>query len=175
MFRTFFPSIIRSSRLYTQNRVYVIQVIFLLVSGHKIFHLVPASKQSTNLYDIYKMLCLQSRTPDDGRKDRPKHVEWYSINSKIVHLVRFTTEIANSMFPSVPISYIKIYDQYHLPKDQYHLPKWSVPFTKMISTIYQNDQYHLPNWSVPFTKMISTIYQNDQYHLPKWSVPFTKI
>jgi hypothetical protein len=75
MFRTVFPSIIRSSRLYTQNQVYVIQV---------------ASKQSTNLYDIYLILCVQSWTPDDGRRDCTKHVEWYSINSKIVHLVVFT-------------------------------------------------------------------------------------
>jgi hypothetical protein len=39
------------------------------------FHLVSASMQSTNLYDIYLMLCVQSSTPDDGRKDRPTHVE----------------------------------------------------------------------------------------------------
>jgi len=39
------------------------------------FHLVPSSKQSTNLYDMYLMLCVQSSTLDDGRKDRPKHVE----------------------------------------------------------------------------------------------------
>jgi len=50
---------------------------------------MPASKQSTNLYDIYMMLYVQSWTPDDGRKDRPKHVEWYSINLKIVHLFGF--------------------------------------------------------------------------------------
>jgi len=37
-------------------------------------HLVSASKQSTNLYDIYLMLCLQSLTPDYGRKDRQKHI-----------------------------------------------------------------------------------------------------
>jgi hypothetical protein len=58
------------------------------------FHLVPASKQSTNLYDIHLMLYVQSRTPDDGRKDPPKHVEWYSVNSKIVHLIAFTIEKA---------------------------------------------------------------------------------
>jgi len=46
------------------------------------FHFVPACMQSTNLYDIYLMLCVQSWTPDDGRKDRTKHVDWYSINSK---------------------------------------------------------------------------------------------
>jgi len=28
------------------------------------------------------MLYVQSWTPDDGRKDRPKHVESYSTNSK---------------------------------------------------------------------------------------------
>jgi hypothetical protein len=52
-----------------------------------------ASKQSTNLYDINLMLCVQSWMPDDGRKDRPKHVEWYSMNSKIMHLFGFTIEI----------------------------------------------------------------------------------
>jgi hypothetical protein len=34
-----------------------------------------ASKQSTNLYDIYLKLYVQSWTPDDGRTDRPKRVE----------------------------------------------------------------------------------------------------
>jgi hypothetical protein len=43
---------------------------------------VPATMQSTNLYDIYVMLYVQSWTPYDGWKDRPKHVELYSINSK---------------------------------------------------------------------------------------------
>ena len=64
MFRTIFPSIIWSLRLYTHHWAYVIQVPWLL-----------ANKQSQNLYDIYLMLYVQSLTPDDGRKDRPKHVE----------------------------------------------------------------------------------------------------
>jgi hypothetical protein len=94
MFERVFPPIIRSSRLYTQQQVYVIQVCWLLPSGYEMeFHLVPANMQSTNLYDIYLMLCVQSWTPDDGRKDRPKHVEWFSINSKIAHLIGFTIEI----------------------------------------------------------------------------------
>jgi len=37
--------------------------------------LVPPSKQSTKLYDIYLKLYVQSWTPDDGWKDLPKHVE----------------------------------------------------------------------------------------------------
>jgi len=35
IFRTVFPSIIRGSRLYTQHQVYVIQVSWLLASGHE--------------------------------------------------------------------------------------------------------------------------------------------
>jgi len=47
MFRTVSPSIIRSLRLYIQHQVYVIQVI----------------------------MYVQSLTPDDERRDRPKRVE----------------------------------------------------------------------------------------------------
>jgi hypothetical protein len=62
MFRTVFPSIIRSLRLYTQHQVYVMQVLWLLASGNEMelqFHLVPASKQSAE-FDIYLMLYVQS-------------------------------------------------------------------------------------------------------------------
>ena len=84
--RTVFPSIIGSSKLYIQHQVYAIQVRWLHAGG-------PASMQSTNLCDIYLMLYVQPWTPDDGRKDRPKYVQWYSIKPKIVHLVGFTVEI----------------------------------------------------------------------------------
>jgi len=47
MFRTVFPSSIRSLRLYIQHQVYIIQVLWLLASGNGMeFHLVPANKQS---------------------------------------------------------------------------------------------------------------------------------
>ena len=51
MFRTVFPSIIRSSRLYIQQQAYVKQI--LLASGD-----VPASKQSA-VSDICLLLCVQ--------------------------------------------------------------------------------------------------------------------
>jgi hypothetical protein len=85
VFRTVFPSIIRSSRPYIQHQLYVIQFRWKHASGYEMelqFHLACTSKQSTNLYDIYLMLYVQSWTLDDGRKDHLKHVEWYSINSK---------------------------------------------------------------------------------------------
>ena len=87
MFRMVCPYIIRSPRLYTQLHKYVIAVRWLVNIGHEMerdFHLVPASKQSTNLYDIYLKLYLQSWTTDDGRRDHPKHVELYSITSENV-------------------------------------------------------------------------------------------
>ena len=48
-----------------------------------------------NLYGMYLMLYVQSWTPDDGRRDRPKHVECYFKKKfeKLMHLVGFTTEI----------------------------------------------------------------------------------
>ena len=58
MFRTVSSFVIRSRRLYIQHQVYVIQVLWLLASG--MFHLVPASKQPQNLYNIYLMLYVQS-------------------------------------------------------------------------------------------------------------------
>ena len=83
MFRTVSPSIIKSLGPYIQHQVYVIQILWLL-----------ASKQPQNLYNIYLMLYVQS--PDDGRRDRPKHVECCSKIKQIwdiVHLVGFTIEI----------------------------------------------------------------------------------
>ena len=47
--------------------------------------------RSPSLY-IHLMLYVQTWTPDDGRKYRPEHVEWYSINSKNSASSWFTTE-----------------------------------------------------------------------------------
>jgi len=66
MFRTVSPSIIRSLRLYIQHNT--IQVLWLLASK---------KPQNLHVYDIYLMLYVQSWTPDDGRRDLPKHVECF--------------------------------------------------------------------------------------------------
>ena len=74
MFRTVFPSIISSSGLYIQQQAFVKEIL----------------------------LYVQSLTADDGRKDRPKHVEchfknkiiWYSGASSWFYyrnLLRFTS------------------------------------------------------------------------------------
>jgi len=56
MFRTVFPSIIRSWTLYIQQNAYV--------------------KQTS--VSVWLLLYVQPWTPDDRRKDRPKHVECHS-------------------------------------------------------------------------------------------------
>jgi len=40
-------------------------------------------------------MCVQWKTPDDGQRKRPKHVEFYSKNKfeKLVHLVGFIIRI----------------------------------------------------------------------------------
>jgi len=41
------------------------------------------------------LLCVQNKTPDDGQRNCPKHVEFYSQNKfeKLVHLFGFTVRI----------------------------------------------------------------------------------
>ena len=60
-----------------------------------------ARKLSANLYDIYLLLCAQWKTPDDGQRDWPKHVEFYSKNKfeKLVHLVGFIIRIYHDARP----------------------------------------------------------------------------
>jgi len=45
------------------------------------------------VYDIYLLLCI--KTPDDGQKTCPKHVEFYFKNKfeKLMHLVGFIIRI----------------------------------------------------------------------------------
>jgi len=59
-----------------------------------------ASRQQY-LFDKCLLLYVQSWTPDDGRNDRPKHVECHSkINTfeNLVHLVGFTIEVLHEIY-----------------------------------------------------------------------------
>ena len=91
VFRSFRP--LSGVRLYIQHQVYVIEVRWLLASGHEMSAISCPLASSQLTWKTYTWCCMYSLTPDDGWKDRPKHGDWYSINSKIVHLVGFTIEI----------------------------------------------------------------------------------
>jgi hypothetical protein len=67
MFRTVFPSIIRSSKLRIQQRYMSNSRWYLLLQQQ-----VPAAVRRIPL------LYAQFWAPDDGRKDRPKHVERFT-------------------------------------------------------------------------------------------------
>jgi len=55
-------------------------------------HPDPARKLSANLYDIDHCYVYSKKTPDDGQRNCPKHVEFHSKNKfeKLVHLVGFS-------------------------------------------------------------------------------------
>ena len=78
MFRTVPLSIIRSISLYTQQYIQV-----MLTAARSCQH------------NLYVLLCVQWKTPDDGQRNCPKHVEFHSKNKfeKLVHLVGFILRI----------------------------------------------------------------------------------
>ena len=55
------------------------------------FHPDPTRKLSAKPVWHIPLLCVQWKTPDDGHRNCPKHVEFYSKNKfeKLVHLVGF--------------------------------------------------------------------------------------
>jgi len=76
--------------------VYVIQVCWQLASRIRTeFSPDPARKLSPKPVWHIPLLCIQWKTPGDGQRNCPKHVEFYSENKfeKIVHVVGFIIRI----------------------------------------------------------------------------------
>ena len=77
--------------------VYVIQVCWQLASSKLSAWHIP-------------LLCVQWKTPNDGQRNCPKHVEFYSKNKfeKLVHLVGFIirifVEVSTNIFDKYPSS-----------------------------------------------------------------------
>jgi hypothetical protein len=94
------------------------RLCWLLASGPE----DPLASSQHSLYDIYLKLYVQYRTPDDGRKDRPKHLELYSINSKNCASSWFYYRNVTSVFVLFHLewytcfSYTKINHPYSLPQ-----------------------------------------------------------
>ena len=74
---------------------------FILEIKFYVFRPVPLSiVRSFSLYTqkaVWRkpLSCLKGKTPDDGQRDCPKHVQFYSINKfeKLVNLVSFIIRI----------------------------------------------------------------------------------
>ena len=100
MFRTVPLSIIRSFFTVHTAMVYVIQVCWQLASRIRMelqFHPDHARK----LYYIYHCCVYSEKTPDDGQRNCPKHVEFHSKNEfeKLVHLVGFIIRVYHDARP----------------------------------------------------------------------------
>jgi len=96
MFRTVPLSIIGSFSLFTQQWYISYRFAGSLRAGSGWNCPDPARKLSANLYDMYvPLLCVQWKTPDDGQRNYPKRVDFYSKNKfeKLVHLVCFIIRI----------------------------------------------------------------------------------
>jgi len=87
MFRTVFPSIIRSPRLYIQRQIYVTEVRWLLASGYPL-----ASCHRTCMTNTWRCMYCLGLLMMDGKtvRNMQSHIQQ---TRKIVHLVDFTVEI----------------------------------------------------------------------------------
>ena len=79
--------------------VYVIQVCWQLASWIRTEPVLSWS--CLQAVRRIPLLCVQWKTPDDGQRNCPKHVEFYSKNKfeKLVHLVGFIVRIVHPCLP----------------------------------------------------------------------------
>jgi len=118
MFRTVPLYIIRSFSLYTQQWYMSYRFADSLWAGSGRNCVppwscpVPSWSCSQAVWHT-TLLCIQWKTPDDGQRNCPKHVEFYSKNKfeKLVHLVGFI---------------IRIYHDARSPERQLHVPRCTV-------------------------------------------------
>jgi len=103
MFRIVPLSIIGSFSLYTQLWYMSYRFADSLRAGsgrHCSSVLILLQAVSKPVWHI-PLLCVQWKTPDDGQRNYPKHVEFYSKNKfeKLVHLVGFIIIVLQSVIP----------------------------------------------------------------------------
>ena len=94
MFRTVPLSIVRSFSLYTQQWYMSYRFDDSLRAANR-----PDLAVSEPVWHI-PLLCVRWKTPDDGQRNCPKHVEFYSENKfeKLLNLVGFIIRIVNGIF-----------------------------------------------------------------------------
>jgi len=102
IFQTVPLSIIRSIVLYTQQWCMSYRFADSLRAGSQ-----AVSKPVWHI----PLLCVQCYTPDDGQRNCPKHVEFYSKNKfeKLVHLVGFYNKNLSRCTVTWTSNYSKIY------------------------------------------------------------------
>ena len=129
MFRTISLPIIRSFSLHIQQWYMSYRVQLQLASRIMKERPDPARKLSANLCDIYHCCMYSKRTPDNGQRNCPKHVEFYSQKNKfekLVHLVGFIIRILSRC--TVTLSW---FCSQAVSKTVWHIPllcvQWKTP------------------------------------------------
>jgi len=135
MFRTVPLSIIRSFSLYTQQYK---QVCWQFASRIRTeLRPDPARKLSAHI----PLLCVQWKSPNDGQRNCPKHVEFYSKNKFEKFLIKFIIKptrctnfsiffgIKLYMFRTVPLSIIRDFSLY---TQQYIEVSWQQAVSKLV-------------------------------------------
>jgi len=95
------------------------------------------------------LLCVQWKIPDDGQRNCPKHVEFYSKNKfeKLVHLVGFIIRIYHATRSPEHHIYLPVYHctWYHFPEDSDLNLDWiglfpsrCVPVTNVLNVFTQH-------------------------------------
>jgi len=85
------------------NKHALISQIYFVSDSSSVHHQEFCTVHTAMVYVIQvgwhiPLLCVQWKTPDDGQRNCPKHVEFYSKNKfvKLVHLVGFIIRITHS-------------------------------------------------------------------------------
>ena len=145
MFRTVPLSIIRSFSLYTQQwcMSYRFAANLRAGSGRNRF---PARKLAAKPVWHITLLCVQWKTPDDGQRNCPKHVEFYSKIKfeKSVHLIgsiiksHIACYIDNNVSRECAVSIFKV-------ESIEHTLKTGTRSDKRLAILYQNERRHIIN------------------------------
>ena len=132
----------------------------------------PARKLSENLYDVYHCCVYSEKTPDDGHRNCPKHVEFYSKNKfeKLVHLVGFIIRIFHEarspecqILLGVEMFYCLEFFIYHYGINYYMLAKnyhlcFSSPYRWLWSPWRRMSRI---SWKIPLT--LTECYQGNSF------------
>jgi hypothetical protein len=86
MFQAVSPSIIRSSKLCTQHGVLVKTLLLSAAIVEELFQIFHDSGRQQQSFDKYPMLYIQFLAPDDGRRNRLKHVEHFTGINKLYNV-----------------------------------------------------------------------------------------
>ena len=171
--------------------VYVIKVCWQLASRiwREQFRPDPARNSSDlillascqhTLYDIYHCCAYNEKTPDDGQRNCPKHVEFYSKNKfeKLVHIVGFIIRTHYHFVPptrSIPQrSIFREYDWYIFKAGSIKcIP--DAKFNSMSSLFYTTRRLHvgvrvLINWCKKYKYAWFGFIWNSDISARKWTI-----